>query len=227
DPDRVAGLLLFATAYQRHPYRFPVIGEIEIYNQLTHEQVMQYYKTRYVPNNLTFVVVGDVDAEKVRQQLTDLFKPYPEKSLKPVFTPAEPPQLGRREMHQEFATDLTHLSLAWHIPEVTSPDVPALDLLATILGVGRSSRLYRRVREEAGLAFGISAFSYTPGDPGLFGIDATLDAKKRDAAEQLVLRIIDEVKQAGVKAEELIKAKKISSSHHLGALMTMRGQASD
>ncbi|HTL79308.1 MAG TPA: pitrilysin family protein, partial [Candidatus Babeliales bacterium] len=163
DPDRMASLLLFGTAYQRHPYRFPVIGELEVYNQLTQEQVTQYYKTRYVPNNLTFVVVGDVDAEKVRQQLTDLFKPYPEKSLKPVFVPSEPPQLGRREVHREFPTELTHLAMAWHIPEVTSPDVPALDLLSTILGEGRSSRLYRRVREEAGLAFGISAFSYTPG----------------------------------------------------------------
>src|SRR6266508_6403274 len=227
DPDRMTGLLLFATAYQRHPYRSPVIGELEIYNQLTQEQVMQYYKTRYVPNNLTFIVVGDVDAEKVRQQLTDLFKPYPEKSLKPVFIPAEPPQLGRREVHQEFPTELTHLSLAWHIPEVTNPDVPARDLLSTILGDGRSSRLYRRVREEAGLAFHIAAFSYTPGDPGLFGIDATLDPKKREAAEQLVLRIIDEVKQTGVTAEELAKAKKISLSHHLDALTTMRGQASD
>ena len=227
DPDRVAGLLLFGTAYQRHPYRFPVIGEIEIYNQLTQEQVMQYYKTRYVPNNLTFIVVGDVDAEKVRQQLTELFTPYPEKSLKPVFIPAEPPQLGRREVHREFPTELTHLSLAWHIPEVTNPDVPALDLLSTILGDGRSSRLYRRVREEAGLAFGIGAFSYTPGDPGLFGIDATVDPKKREAAEQLVMGIVDEVKQAGVTAEELTKAKKILLSHHLGALTTMRGQASD
>src|SRR5882724_1629247 len=227
DPDRMATLLLFATAYQRHPYRFPVIGEIEIYNQLTQEQVMQYYKTRYVPNNLTFLVVGDVDAQKVRQQLTELFKPYPEKSLQPVFVPAEPPQLGRREVHQEFATELTHLSLAWHIPEETNPDVPALDLLSTILGDGRSSRLYRRVREEAGLAFSISAFSYTPGDPGLFGIDATVDPKKRDAAEQLALRIVDEVKHAGVTAEELEKAKKITLSHHLGALTTMRGQASD
>src|SRR6058998_3092119 len=227
DPDRVAGLLLFATAYQRHPYRFPVIGEIEIYNQLTQEQVMQYYKTRYVPNNLTFIVAGDVDAEKVRQQLADLFKPYPEQSLKPLFIPTEPPQLGRREVHQEFATELTHLSLAWHIPEVTNPDVPALDLLSTILGDGRSSRLYRRVREEAGLAFSISAFSYTPGDPGLFGIDATLDPKKREAAEQLALQILDEVKQTGVTAEEFAKAKKITLSHHLGALTTMRGQASD
>src|SRR5881392_2733987 len=227
DPDRMAGLLLFATAYQRHPYRFPVIGDIEIYNQLTQEQVMQYYKTRYVPNNLTFIVVGDVVAEKVRQQLTDLFKAYPEKSLQPVFIPAEPPQLGRREAHQEFATELSHLSLAWHIPAVTNPDVPALDLLSMILGEGRSSRLYRRVREEAGLAFRISAFSYTPGDPGLFGIDATVDPKKHEAAEELALRIVDEVKHAGVTAEELAKAKKITLSHHLGSLTTMRGQASD
>src|SRR6184192_4418092 len=227
DPDRMVSLLLFGTAYQRHPYRFPVIGELEIYNQLTQDQVMQYYKTRYVPNNLIFVVVGDVDAAKVRQQLTEFFKAYPEKSLKPLFIPEEPPQLGRREVHEEFATELTHLSLAWHIPEVTNPDVPALDLLSSILGDGRSSRLYRRVREEAGLAYRISAFSYTPGDPGLFGIDATLDPKKREAAEQLVLRILDEVKQAGVTTEELMKAKKITLSHHLGALTTVRGQASD
>src|SRR6184192_3830401 len=226
DPDRMASLLLFATAYQRHPYRFPVIGELEIYNQLTQEQVMQYYRTRYVPNNLTFIVVGDVNGERVHQQLADFFKSYPEKSLKPVFVPEEPPQLGRREVHNEFATELTRLSLAWHIPEITHPDVPALDLLSTILGEGRSSRLYRRVREESGLAFGVSAFSYTPGDPGLLGIEATVDPKNREPAEQLILQIIDELKQAGVTADELTKAKKIALSHHLDALTTVRGQAS-
>src|SRR5438270_3650335 len=194
DPDRQESLLLFATAYRRHPYRLPVIGEMEIYNQLTQEQVVQYYKSRYVPNNLTFLVVGDVDAEKVRQQLADFFKDYPKKSLKPVFVPEEPPQLGRREVHNEFATELTLLALAWHIPELTHPDVPAIDLLSTILGEGRSSRLYRRVREQSGLAFSVSAFSYTPGDPGLFGIDATVDPKKREDAQKLILQIIDETK---------------------------------
>src|SRR6476660_1359970 len=82
DPDRMAGQLLFATAFQRHPYRLPVIGQLEIFNQLTQEQVMDYYKSRYVPNNLTFVIVGDVEAEKVRTQLAEFFKSYPEKSLK-------------------------------------------------------------------------------------------------------------------------------------------------
>src|SRR5207244_3346731 len=102
-----------------------------------------------------------------------------------------------------------------------------LDLLSTILGEGRSSRLYRRVREQAGLAFSVAAFSYTAGDPGLLGVDATLDPRKRDDAEKLILQIIAEVKQAGVTADELMKAKKMSLSHHLDALTTMRGQASD
>jgi zinc protease len=227
DPDRMAGQLLFATAFQRHPYRLPVIGHIDIYNQLTRDQVMQYYKARYVPNNLTFVVVGEVDAEAVYRQLGDFFKDHPARSLTPVYIPSEPPQLGRRVMHEEFATELTRLSLAWHIPEITHPDVPAVDLLSTILGDGRSSRLYRQVREEAGLAYGISAFSYTPGDPGLFGIDATVEPAKRDATVDLILEILDEIKVEGVNADELAKAKKISLSHHLGSLTTMRGQASD
>src|SRR6184192_3412519 len=227
DPDRMAGQLLFATAYQRHPYRLPVVGLIDVFNQLTSDDVVRYYRARYVPNNLTFIVVGDVDADAIRKQLGDFFKDYPAKSLTPVYVPSEPPQLGRREMHQEFVTELTRLSLAWHIPEITHPDVPALDLLSTILGEGRSSRLYRRVREESGLAFGVSAFSYTPGDPGLLGVDATVDPKKRDAAEKLILQIVAEVKQAGVTADELMKAKKMSLSHHLDALTTMRGQASD
>src|SRR3954462_13350850 len=112
DPDRMAGQLLFATAFQRHPYRLPVIGLIDVFNQLTRDEVMQYYRSRYVPNNLTFIVVGDVDPEAVYRQLEDFFKAHPGKSLQPVFIPSEPPQLGRREAHQDFVTELTRLSLA-------------------------------------------------------------------------------------------------------------------
>jgi zinc protease len=227
DPDRMASQLLFATAFQRHPYRLPVIGQLDVYNQLTHQQVMDYYKARYVPNNLIFVVVGDVDAQSVCGQLAELLNGFSEQSLKPVYIPSEPPQRGRREAHQEFATELTRLQFGWHIPELTHPDVAAIDLLSGILGDGRSSRLYRRVREESGLAFGISAFSYTPGDPGLFGIDATVEPAKREAAQDLVLQIIDEIQQSGVTSEELAKAKKSSVTHHLHGLTTMRGQASD
>ncbi|MBV9007610.1 MAG: insulinase family protein [Verrucomicrobia bacterium] len=227
DPDRMLTQLLFATAYQQHPYRLPVIGLLDIYNQLTQRDVMQYYKSRYVPNNLTFVVVGDVDGAKVRAQLEAFFKSYPAESLEPVYIPAEPPQLGKREIDNEFATELTHLAMAWHVPGISDPDVPALDVLSVVLGEGRSSRLYRKVREEAGLAFSISAFSYTPGDPGLLGVDAILDPKNRDAAKTLILQIVNDVRQNGITADELAKAKKIALSHELGSLTTMRGQASD
>ena len=73
DPDRMAGQLLFATAFQRHPYRLPVIGLLDVFNQLTRDDVLQYYRTRYVPNNLTFIVVGDVSADAVYQQLDAFF----------------------------------------------------------------------------------------------------------------------------------------------------------
>jgi zinc protease len=227
DPDRMLSQLLFATAYQRHPFRFPVIGDLEIFNQLTRDDVTRYYKSRYVPNNLTFIVAGDVDAAAVRQQLTALFQPYPEKSLRPLFIPREPAQLGRREAHQEFVTELSRISMAWHVPEITHPDVPALDLLSIVLGEGRSSRFYRKVREEAGLAYAISAFSYTPGDPGILGVDATVDPHKREAAEKLILEIVDQLQQDGVTPAELQKAKKVCLSHQLANLVTMRGQASD
>ena len=227
DPDRTVTQLLFATAFQQHPYRFPVIGLIDIYNQLGQEQVIQYYKRRYVPNNLTFVIVGHVDAITVRQDLERLFKDHPAQSLQPIYIPPEPKQLGRRELHNEFATELTHLAMAWHVPEIAHPDVPALDVLAVILGEGRSSRLYRQVREEAGLAFGIEAFSYTPGEPGLLGVDAISAPQNREATQQLILQVIDRVRQSGVRAEELAKAKKIALAQELGSLATMRGQASD
>src|SRR5438128_2043177 len=227
DPDRTMTHLLFATAYQRHPYRLPVIGLIDIYNQLTHKQVLEYYKRRYVPNNLTFIVVGDIVAAGVRENLENLFKDQPAKSLAPIYIPAEPAQLGLREVHQEFATELTHSAMAWHVPEITHPDVPALDLLSVILGEGHSSRLYRKVREESGLAFSISAFSYTPGDPGILGVDAILDPKNRSAAQSLILQIIEDIRRDGVSAEELAKGKKIALSQELASLRTMRGQATD
>ena len=227
DPGRMVTHLLFATAYQRHPYRLPVIGLIDIYDQLTHEQVMEYYKSRYVPNNLTFVVVGDVCAAEVRKKVEEFFKDRPAKSLPPIYIPAEPAQLGRREVHQEFTTELTHFAMAWHVPEIAHPDVPALDLLTVILGEGHSSRLYRKVREESGLAFAISAFSYTPGDPGILGVDAILDPQNREGTQNLILQIMEDVRRDGVTAEESAKGKKIVLSQELASLRTMRGQATD
>ena len=227
DPDRVSSHLLFATAFRQHPYRHPVIGHLDVYNRLTREDVLAYYKARYVPNNLFFVVVGDVDAQAVYEQVAAAFEKAPRQALPPVYIPQEPPQLGRREEHIAFPTELTRLEIAWHTPEITHPDVPALDLLALILGDGRSSRLYRRVREERALVHGIHAWCYTPGQPGLFGVEALLDPEKREAALAEIFAIIDDLKTHGVTPGELAKAVRQALSGQLGNLATTRGRASD
>jgi len=227
DPDRMASHQLMGTAYQVHPYRIPVIGHIEIYNQLKRDDVMEYYKLRYVPNNLFFVIVGDVDPEKVHAQLEQYFANYPRKSLPPVYIPQEPQQLGKRRTDTEFPTELTRLNLAWHIPSLTSPDIPPLDVLSTILGDGSSSRLNQRLREKLGLVNAIGAYCYSPGDPGLFGIDANLDPANREAAEKAIGDVLDEVKAHGVTAAEIEKAKRRALGIHLNSLTTMRGKAGD
>ncbi|MEO8206688.1 MAG: pitrilysin family protein [Chthoniobacterales bacterium] len=227
NPERMSQEQMFSTVFRKSPYRYPVIGYLDVYNKLTRENVVAYYKERYVPNNLTFVVVGDVDAQKVFDQLDTFFSDYPRRILKPVFIPEEPRQFGRREAHKEFPTDLTRLELAWKIPGLAHSDTPALDLLAHIMGDGRSSPLYREIREKKGLAYQISSEAYTPADAGVFQVDAVTDPQNRKAVEDAVLEIVGQIKEKGVSAEALEKARRSALSAQLSAWTTMRGKASD
>lgn len=227
DPDQVASKQLFANAYRVHPYRHPVIGHLQTFNALTREDVLEYYGKRYAPNNVFFVVSGDVEAEQVKEQLERWVEHRPRLALEPVWVPQEPKQLGRREVHEEFSTELTRLHMAWHVPDVTHPDIPALDLLAAVLGQGRSSRLYRRLREKDRLVHSIDAWTYSPAEPGLFGVDAILDCGNREAAQKVIEAEFDLIRREGVRPEELEKARRIALSGQLGALATARGRASD
>ncbi|HEY5752486.1 MAG TPA: pitrilysin family protein [Chthoniobacterales bacterium] len=227
DPDRMTSLLLFSTAYREHPYSHPVIGHLSIYNTLTREDVMNYYRARYVPNNIFFVVVGDVDGEKIRAQLAEFFASYPRVVLPPVFIPEEAPQLGKREVHQEFRTELTRLMMAWHIPGIAHPDTPALEVLGTIMGSGRSSRFYRRLREEKGLVFSVNCSAYTPYHPGLLAVSAATDPRKRDEAAREIEAMFHDVAQHGVDDSEVLRAQKMLLASQINRLATTRGRASD
>lgn len=227
DPSRMSAQLMFRTVFQTSPYQHPVIGHLDIYNQLTRQDVLEYYKARYVPNNLTFVVVGDVDADKVFAQLEKEMGGYARKALEPVYVPMEPPQLGPREAHEEFPTELTRLFLAWPIPGIADPDTPALDVLAGILGDGRSSPLYRELRENQGIVHSISAGTYTPAKAGIFVIQAVCDPDKRQLTEGEALKIVDGVQKNGVAREDLEKVKKGMISGQLTQWTTMRGKAND
>ncbi len=226
DPDRMAGHTLFATAYAAHPYRHPIIGHLDVFNQLTRDDLAAYYRDRYAPSNVFFVVVGDVKAVEIEAQLAAHFT-APRRALRDVFIPAEPAQQGRREAHREFPTELTRLHLAWHVPDFTHADVPALDVAAVALGGGRSSRLYQRLREERGIVHSIDAWCWTAAQTGLFGIDAVLEPAHRTEVERECAALLGEVRTHGVSDAELEKARNASLSQALGQLTTMRGKAND
>jgi len=227
DPDRVASYALFATAFREHPYRHPVIGYLDVFNATTRDDLEGYYRARYVPNNTFFVVAGAVSAEEVRDRLSEHYAGSARRTLTPTFIPPEPPQLGRRESHREFPTELTRMHLAWHTPGVTHTDVPALDIAAAILGGGRSSRLYRRLREDRALVHHIDAWCWAPGESGLFGVDAVLDPAQRNEVRDETVRLLDEVRDTGVSEAELEKSRKTALSQQLSQLTTMRGKAND
>ncbi|HTH49723.1 MAG TPA: pitrilysin family protein [Candidatus Limnocylindria bacterium] len=227
DPGRRASMRLFETAYTRSPYRFPIIGHIDIFNRLTREQIAGYYAEKYAPNNCFFVLVGDFKADEMIAQIKAA---YAENKARPVPQPVlanEPRQTSPREVVEEAPVELGHFHIAWHIPDVRHVDIPALDVLSTLLGSGRSSRLYQAVREKSGLAHSVNAWTYTPGLAGLFGASGVSDGDKFPAARDAILAEIDRMKEQLVSAAELAKAVKQYTAGTLATRKTMEGQAQD
>ncbi|MFT5468046.1 MAG: zinc protease [Verrucomicrobiales bacterium] len=226
-PGQLCSKLLFRTAFQTHPCQHPVIGHREVFDQITHADLLAYYRQHYTPNNMFVVVSGCVKLKKAQQLLAKAFGSTPRQPQPPVLVPAEPRQQGRRVSHLEGQTQLTHLRLAWQAPNVADADTNALDLFSTILGSGRSSRLFQKVREELGLTHSISAFFYSMADAGLFVVGAEVEPEKREAAEAAILEVIRQALAEPVSDAELSKALKTTLSESLSQLTTTRGVASD
>lgn len=225
DPDNRLWDTLFATAFREHPYRQPIIGHRDVFSAITRDELVAYYRTRYVPNNLVVVVVGDVDPAVVRASVESHFGAVPRAPLAPVLVPGEPRQLGPREDHRHEDVEITRALLAWPIPGLADNDAPVLDLLAAILGQGDSSILWTQVREKAGLVHTIDASSWNPGSTGLFCIGFTCDADKRDQATAAVRRIVERIGPGVFTPSQIRKALRQMVVAEIGARKTMSGQA--
>ncbi|PAW80360.1 MAG: hypothetical protein B9S33_18500, partial [Pedosphaera sp. Tous-C6FEB] len=227
DPGRRAGRRLFETAYTRSPYRFTVIGYRDIFDTLKREDIVGYYRERYAPNNVFFLVVGDIVAADVLAQIKAAWAKTPSRAIPPMVLPDEPSQAAAREVIEETAVELGHFHFSWHIPDVRHADIPALDVLATLLGNGRSSRLFQNVREKQALAHSADAWTYNPGLPGLFGMSGVVDADKFAPARDAMLAEVEKMKAKPVPKAELAKAVKQFTAGTLATRKTMAGQAAD
>lgn len=227
EPGRRSGRRLFETAYTKSPYRFTVIGYPDIYNELQTEDVAAYYRERYAPNNVFYVIVGDIKSEEVVEQIRKAYEKTKARAISPMVLPQEPEQTAPREIVEEAPIEMGHWHLTWHIPDLRHPDVPILDVLAVILGSGRSSRLYQEIREKKGLVNSIDAWTYSPGNPGLLGISALVDADKFAASRDAVFTEIEHLKEQPISTDEVEKAVKQFVSSTLATRKTMTGQAQD
>jgi zinc protease len=226
DPDHRLGEILFATAFREHGYRHPIIGYREVFSALTRDDLLAYYRARYVPNNLVVVVAGAFDPAATRTAIVEHFGGTPRARLAPVPLPDEPPQLARRTRHLFEDVQLTRVEIGWQIPGLAHPDAPALDVLATILGGGDSSVLWQAVREKARLVHGIDAQSWNPGTAGLFLISLTCAAGKREAASAAVERELLRRAASGFPARLIAKAVRQAVVGEINTRKTMSGQAS-
>ena len=222
EPDRQFYYMSAMNRYQISPARVPVIGFQEVIQGLSRDDVFGYYQLAYVPSNMVFCVVGDLDPEMmlatVRRYVADA-KPGREFSHNIA---AEPPVLSPRTLVATFPK-LGQARLMLGFPSVRQdhPDMYALDLLATVLGTGDSSILVEQLRDQQQLVSAINAGDDTPTYvDGTFEIEMQLDADKVDAATKAALEIVDQVKEHPIDARRIERAKTLMRVSRVMSIQT-------
>ena len=226
DPDQRLSQALFETAFRTHPYRQPIIGHRDVFAASNRDDLLAYYRARYVPNNLVVVIVGDFDPAATRAAIAEHFGKAPRVRLAPVLVPDEATQLSRRDQHLFEDVQVARGGLGWQIPGLAHPDTPALDMLAMVLGHGDSSLLWQSIREKARLVHAIDAMSWSPGTGGLFYISYVADPDKRGRAEQAIQQELARIARKGISAGALAKAIRQAVTSEINMRKTMSGQAS-
>ena len=222
DPDTLLEQDVIAAAYKVHPYRHPTIGWLSDLQTMTRDDLYQYYRRNYVPNNATLVVVGDIDTDDVLRRVEKQFGAIPSGPAQRPVNVVEPEQLGERRVEVSREGTTGYVKLAYHAPAIGEPDFfPMLVLDAILTGAKginlwssfrtpppqRSARLYRALVERR-LASSIGAGLLPTEHPFLYLISATaMEGVSLGEVEGAATAVLDEVARTGITDRELMKAK--------------------
>ncbi|MGD8237393.1 MAG: pitrilysin family protein [Armatimonadota bacterium] len=207
NPRQVLGIQLQAAAYQSHAYHRPIIGWRSDVEGMSTETLRQYYRTYYMPNNAVVVMVGDFDATHAMELIRKYFGPLPPGEPPPRVITTEPRQRGERRVRVRMEGTTWYIQMAYHGPRLIDDDTYAMDVLDAVLSSGRASRLYQGLVETQ-LAMSAGSASWTPRDPGLFELYATVrqgvDVEK---VEQALLEQVERARTTLPTPEELERVK--------------------
>lgn len=217
---------LMATVFKSHPYGWPVIGFMKDINAYDIEKLRYFYNTYYVPNNAVLVIVGDFDTKKTKKMVekyygTLTFKEVPHKNIKP-----EPVQTVQRNTVIRKDVQNTSFAIAFQSPKIGEADMYALDLAASILGDGSSSRIYKRLVYERQLATSAYAYNYSLQDGGIFSVGVNvIPGQTKDQALEISYNEIWKLRNKKVTDQELEKAKTQVIKNIVDGLRTIDGKA--
>jgi len=198
---------LMKKSYTKYPYRRPIIGFENTVRSVSRDDLFYFVNHFYTPENMVLVVVGDLPFEKVLNLCEKYFSNLPKRNLKEVSFPTESYVEKTTLSWIERIVKEGYFAISFPAPSLKEEDAPIADLLAEILGGGKMSRLYLRLNRELNLVKTISASAFTPLGPGLFEITGIADPQNfRDTLRE-TLKEIMKVKEFGISAEELSRAK--------------------
>ncbi len=214
------------SAFFAHPYRWPVIGYESDIKNWKKEDLQEYFKTYYAPNNCVVVISGDVTLAEVDKLVKKYFEPIPKGIPPREIHTVEPEQLGEKRVvvHKEVSSP--NVMICYHVPESKSEEYYSLSLLNSILSSGNTSRLYKALVDEKQLATAVyTELSYSF-DPYLLTIYAICnDGVTPDSLERAVYEEIDKIINEGITDHELQKVKNQKLVEFYKALETINGKS--
>jgi zinc protease len=216
-----------AVAFTVHPYRRPVVGWMQDILALTRQDLVDFYKLYYAPNNAYIVMVGDFSSPEMLSKITAAFGKIPRGPEPPKVSIEEIEQRGERRLVLKKEAELPFVLNFYHAPNLKSADSFALDLLTVVLAGGKSSRLYHDLVYQKRLVRGIDAdYSGISIDPAGLSIYAQLLPGIEPATvEREIERGIEKVKSELIAERELQKAKNQVEAAFVFAQDSIFGQA--
>jgi zinc protease len=217
---------LMATAFTAHPYNWPVIGWASDIETWKREDLIQYFKTYYAPNNCVLVLVGRFDPKEVIRLAKEHFEPIPAQPPPPPVTTREPEQLGERRLVVHKFAQLPILQVAYHAPAARDPDFVPLNVLEYILLRGQSSRLYQRLVDKEEVANSVQGGQNPHIDPFVFEFNIQpRTGVETSKVEKILYEELAKVGGELVAERELQKAKNTALSDFYQSMKTIRGKA--
>jgi len=222
---RAASELLFANNYKSHAYGLPVIGYTRNIEKFSAKKISDYFHSRYTPRNMFLVVSGDFEVPEMKKQIQTHFGEFVDYPVRKVVRKREPKQTKPRVKIAKTNFEQSLAYVSFKAPKVAHRDVPALDVLAMILGQGESSRLVQKMRIQEAIVNSVGASTYTPQDEGLIMVSMGYNPDKLKPAFAAILETLAQIRTTPVTAAELQRTIVNFSSEEFYGLETVDGIA--